>query len=324
MPDLSIIVPVYNVEPYLKDTLTSILKQTFDDFELLLIDDGSIDASGQICDQFALKDNRVHVVHQTNAGMSAARNRGLTMATGKYLGFVDSDDLLAPNMYQLLISNLETFDAAISICGMKEIRRGQTVEPYSKQVAQLYDSEAILALILKGKRLSVNIQNRVYKASLFKDVTFPSGKIAEDAAVTTALLCRKNRVVFDETPCYFYLRHGASATTRPFARVDLTSIEVWRANEQLIQATWPRLSGLAHMRVISSNFYVLDKIMLSENWRKIPDQKPIIHFLRSNAAFILKNSEFTRNRKIAVVLLLISPYLYRTIVKLQRRAKRFE
>ncbi|WP_227166600.1 glycosyltransferase, partial [Enterococcus faecium] len=114
MCEISIIVPVYKVEKYLRKCVDSILAQTFTDFEVILVDDGSPDNSGKICDEYAEKDNRVRVIHKENGGLSSARNAGIDVARGKYLGFVDSDDYIDEDMYEILYENLKIHDADIS------------------------------------------------------------------------------------------------------------------------------------------------------------------------------------------------------------------
>ncbi|WP_154064713.1 glycosyltransferase family 2 protein, partial [Enterococcus faecalis] len=131
MPKISIIVPVYNVEKYLEKCVRSILAQTFTDFELILVDDGSPDSSGAMCDQFAEQDQRVKVIHKENGGLSDARNAGIEIATGEYLGFVDSDDYIADDMYELLYTNIVKEDADLSICGIYDVYEGK--EPVEKQ-----------------------------------------------------------------------------------------------------------------------------------------------------------------------------------------------
>ena len=118
MPEISVIVPVYNCEKYIGKCIESILNQTFKDLELILIDDGSADESGKICDEYKIQDKRVKVIHEKNSGVSIARNVGINVAKGKYIGFVDSDDYLAPDMYESLYENLMKSHADVAICGI--------------------------------------------------------------------------------------------------------------------------------------------------------------------------------------------------------------
>ncbi|EME3187758.1 glycosyltransferase, partial [Enterococcus faecalis] len=166
MPKISIIVPVYNVEKYLEKCVRSILAQTFTDFELILVDDGSPDSSGAMCDQFAEQDQRVKVIHKENGGLSDARNAGIEIATGEYLGFVDSDDYIADDMYELLYTNIVKEDADLSICGIYDVYEGK--EPIVKSLIQgTFSREEALLLILQGNIISVHAVNKLYKRKLF-------------------------------------------------------------------------------------------------------------------------------------------------------------
>ena len=144
MPELSIIVPVYKVEKYLPKCIDSIQTQTFSDFELILIDDGSPDRCGEICDEYAAKDSRIVVIHQNNAGVSAARNAGLDIAKGTYIGFVDSDDWIEPNMYQLLVAAAEGHRADVSICGSNEWSENGTLLRSDLQEKGVFDQDQLL------------------------------------------------------------------------------------------------------------------------------------------------------------------------------------
>ena len=150
MPKLSIIVPVYNVEKYIRKCIDFILGKTFKDFELILVDDGSPDNCGEICESYARNDNRIRVIHRANGGLSAARNTGLSYATGKYIGFVDSDDYVSPVMYEKLINSIEKHNADICKCGYNEfddlgIRR-KLVYPDTKVLRNNSRHNALLPL----------------------------------------------------------------------------------------------------------------------------------------------------------------------------------
>ena len=121
MPAISVIVPIFNVENYVRKCVDSILNQTFSDIEIILVDDGSTDASGRICDEYLSKDDRIRVIHKENGGLSDARNAGLDMCTGEYIGFVDGDDYIDGDMYELLYKNLIQYDADISMCRFRRI-----------------------------------------------------------------------------------------------------------------------------------------------------------------------------------------------------------
>ena len=127
MPEISVIVPVYNVEKYLVQCIESIKMQTFENWELILVDDGSQDNSGMICDEYAQKDNRIKVVHQKNRGVSTARNSGVKFATGKYISFVDSDDYIVPNFFEIMLEKLIAYKADMVRCGFYEFNDNNVV-----------------------------------------------------------------------------------------------------------------------------------------------------------------------------------------------------
>ncbi|EGP5489252.1 glycosyltransferase, partial [Enterococcus faecium] len=150
MCEISIIVPVYKVEPYLRKCVDSILAQTFTDFEVILVDDGSPDNSGKICDEYASKDSRVRVIHKKNGGLSSARNAGIDVARGKYLGFVDSDDYIEKDMYELLYDNIVKEQADLSICGIYDIYAGKKVKILPEEYKVL-DKVSAMKIVLEAQ-----------------------------------------------------------------------------------------------------------------------------------------------------------------------------
>lgn len=186
---LSIIVPVYNTQKYIRKCLGSILNQTYTDFELILIDDGSTDGCGKICNDYAQLDNRIVVFHTLNRGLSAARNYGISKAKGDYIGFVDSDDWIEPDMYEVLLKNIG--DDEICICGFwYEYMDYSHVFSFDHKE---YDSEESLAALIKGK-LSNPVWNKIYKKSTFRNVLFPEGKNYEDISTMHHILGNANKV----------------------------------------------------------------------------------------------------------------------------------
>lgn len=315
MCEISIIVTVYNSEKYLNKTIDSVLNQSFKDFELILVNDGSTDSSGEICDNYAKKDKRVKVVHQKNGGVSCARNKGIAISHGKYIGFVDSDDYISEDMYELLHNNLIKEKADLSICGIYDVYGGK--EPEKKEHHYLVTNrENTVKMILEAKIISVNPVNKLYKKELFDGVVYPEGSITEDAAVMFLILENVNRVVIDTTQKYFYYHRVNSITTKPFSISDLKTIEVWQNNEKYIEEKYPQYCSIAHTRVCWANLIVLDKLLMSNN-KFLSERKKIVKFIRNNFSFIMKNDYFTRNRKISVILLQLNVNLYRVAAYLE-------
>lgn len=173
MPELSIIVPVYKVEKYLPKCIDSILAQTFRDFELILIDDGSPDNCGAICDEYAARDSRIKVIHQENAGVSAARNAGLDIATGTFLGFVDSDDWIEPEMYETMIATAKEKQVDVVVCGIRYCSDGGESIRTDLIDNRAYTGEEMLkALYGKPNPTGGGAVNKLFLRSKAEDIRF--------------------------------------------------------------------------------------------------------------------------------------------------------
>lgn len=208
-PLVSIIVPIYNVAPYLKKCLDSIAAQTYSNIEILLIDDGSPDQCGAICDIYAARDSRFVVIHQNNNGVSSARNIGIDHAKGEYIMFVDGDDYISPHMCEILLQSVLKQNADLAICGLYRINsRGEKNEdvPYPQE---LTGKELVMQYFLKGRTIHLSVVwNKLYKASLFNcpfKIRFPLHMIEEDEYVSYKILYRANKVIILNKPLYFYI-----------------------------------------------------------------------------------------------------------------------
>lgn len=211
MNKLSIIVPIYNVEKYLKKCIDSILEQTYKNLEIILIDDGSTDNSGKICDEYENKDCRIKVIHKKNGGLSDARNYGISIATGDYLGFIDSDDVIDRDMYEILYEKITQYNADIAICGFKKFFEGENIEYKKSEKYEIYTSkEAIKQLLLDN--LTNHAWNKLYNKKLFEDIRYPKGKNFEDIGTTYKLFLKSKKIINIHSECYGYLLRGNSIT----------------------------------------------------------------------------------------------------------------
>ena len=216
MPTISVIVPVYKTEPYLRRCVDSILAQTFPDFELILVDDGSPDNCGLICDEYARQDSRVLVIHQENRGLSAARNAGIdwVMANSgsEWITFVDSDDRIHPNMLErLLRANLEC-GTQISVCNHIRVSSDDTPDCPQQSEPVVYSWD----VMYEKYWVAVVAWGKLYSRDCFDQVRFPLGKIHEDAFITHQLLYRKQCAAMIWDPCYFYSPSPNSITQKPW------------------------------------------------------------------------------------------------------------
>ncbi len=216
---ISVIVPVYNVEKYLVYCLDSILAQTYNNLQIILVDDGSTDSSGKICDEYKLKDVRIQVIHKANGGLSDARNTGMKQAKGEYISFIDSDDYIYPTFYKELVNNLQKYDADISQCqflriDIKEVGNFKTIiecenDKIKETIITKNNIEALNELY--GPRLFPYVQkvvvwNKIYKKEVLSNIEFPLGKLHEDEYTTHKILYKMNKMVYTNKCLYGYIQ----------------------------------------------------------------------------------------------------------------------
>jgi len=207
---ISVVVPIYNAERYLTKCLDSLTGQTHRHLEIILVDDGSTDKSGDICDRYATADRRIKVIHRKNGGISAARNSGLDIATGNYFGFADSDDWLEPDMYQFLLDDLTRVRADIAVCGFFRVH-DQIESPNDRShTRRVLDRNEALELLLRDRLLQNYYWCKLYKRELFDGIRMPEGKTFEDAYTQHLIFEKARRVVLHNVPKYHYLLRGDS------------------------------------------------------------------------------------------------------------------
>ncbi len=209
---ISVIVPVYNVKDYLIPCVESLIAQTYRHIEILLVDDGSTDGSGVLCDNLSQKDNRINVFHKRNGGLSDARNYGLKVAKGQFIGFVDSDDWVSADMYQILLDNLLKANADISVC--EKIIAYDTFQEdcgKTKTCCTLSTQDALTVLYRNEKYMSHSC-NKLFKRSLFSNIEFPKGKYFEDYFIMHELFGKAQTVTFCDMGLYYYRQRQGSIT----------------------------------------------------------------------------------------------------------------
>ena len=210
---LTVVVPVYNVEKYLDRCVLSIISQTYENMEIILVDDGSKDKSGMICDGWMEKDSRIRVIHKANGGLADARNAGIDLSRGEYIAFVDGDDSIDRNMYEVMIDEMETSKAKIACCGKRKLY------PSGKEVLTQNNSEKIvlstsgaIGKLLSGVIIDESVCDKVFKRVLFDGIRFPKGVINEDLPVMPYLFAKSERVVHVGEAFYNYHQNEGSIT----------------------------------------------------------------------------------------------------------------
>lgn len=314
MPKISIIVPVYKVENYINKCIDSVLNQTFKDFELILVDDGSPDRCGKICDEYSKKDSRVRVVHKENGGLSDARNRGIKEAKGEYIGFVDSDDYIDEYMYEILYDNLIKNNADISVCGIYDCYKDKIFQNNIDGKVHVFSNQEALKEVLYGKKLTAFAFNKLYKREVFDNIRFPVGKIYEDSFLIPTVFANSEKIVLVSVPKYYYIHREGSITSSKFSEKFFDVIEASKINLELVRNRFPSIEKQAVFRYIWAHFFVLDKMLLENNYKNINGYNQIKSVLKKNTLEILKNSCFEKSRKISIILINLNIKLYRYVV----------
>lgn len=201
---ISVIVPIYNVESYLAICIDSIIKQTYQNFEVILVDDGSTDKSGEICDEYSLKDERIKVIHKVNGGLSSARNTGIEEADGSLFAFIDSDDYIEPVFLETLYHRLMEKDADICECSFFRLKHNKLIPERFFHSETLDNETAVRRLFASPYESFVVTWNKLYKRSLFEKIRFPEGKLQEDEFTTYKLIYQSRKIAYVNQYLYIY------------------------------------------------------------------------------------------------------------------------
>lgn len=210
---VSVIVAVYNIEEYLPRCVDSILAQTYRNLEIILVDDGSKDQSGSICDSYAEKDRRIKVIHKKNGGLSDARNAGMDAASGEYIGFVDGDDWIEPDMYRAMYFAWRKEKAQAAVCRYKQITKSGIIDGSAGNSVSLSRDEALEIYVCGDERYLIynSVWSKLFARDLVEGMRFPVGKNSEDIMFTTRAFCRMERLVYLDEAYYNYVLTGKEA-----------------------------------------------------------------------------------------------------------------
>jgi len=274
-PLISVIVPIYKVEPYIRKCVDSILSQSYTNFEIILIDDNSPDNCGKICDEYAANNSTVKAIHKENGGLSDARNAGLDIATGEFICFVDSDDWCEREMLQVAYESIEKSKSDIVVYGAfyDYVQNGEkirTAVKTSSREQKINSFDESLPLLIKNS-LSVTAWTKLYRKKVFETLRFPKGKLFEDAWIFPKLFENCNNMFIISEPLYHYvIRVGGGSITSSFNPQILEAYKSWQVFEKngnlskiiLVQNAWSLLIKTAENNEIHCDYVIK---LLSEN-----------------------------------------------------------
>ena len=311
---VSIIVPIYKVERYLKDCVNSIINQTYKNLEIILIDDGSPDNCGKICDEYAKKDNRIKVIHKENGGLSSARNAGLDIATGEYISFIDSDDCVTYNfiekLYRLCVDN----DADIAECDFLKFENAEELK-YNKpemEIIEKYTSaEMQERMYFENSVRTVVVWNKLYKRHLYEKLRFPIGKINEDEFTTYKAFDKTNKkIIVSNDTLYFYRYNSNSIMGRKFNVKRLDALDAYDERKEYYKKKNAedlyRITVEKYQKMLSE-YYLLTKLYV-ENERIYLDN--IYKKATENYKEYKKNNKDSIKEKIKNKLFILFPKMY--------------
>ena len=308
MPILSIVVTVFNKSDFIKECITSVLVQTFQDFELLIIDDGSTDNSVEICLEFEKTDKRVKVIKKMNGGVSSARNIGIKEASGKYIGFVDGDDALEPDMYEILLNNIIEYNADVSICGV------QKIFPYKKEnfygtgrIETLDNRESIKALL--ERRFLGSVYDKIYKADLAKSEKF-EGAIYEDIYYNFLIFQKISLCIFHDIIKYNYIIRDNSVSMSKFSKKYMDAVT---CSEKMLKIGYE--SNRENIELLKkfdfvTNISILNLMLLTKDQLDKKDFKKVKSNLQMYEHFVYNSKLVSKKHKIAYWLYTKSKHLY--------------
>ena len=255
-PLISVIVPVYKVEKYLDRCVQSIVDQTYRNLEIILVDDGSPDECPTMCDTWALKDTRIRVIHKPNGGLSDARNAGMAVAIGVFVGFVDSDDYIAPEMYQLLYKSMAAEGSDIAACGVEMVfEDGTPAKLLTKTGSCILDRRSAMEAVIRESWLKQPVWYKLYRTSLIRDILFPVGKYHEDVFWTWQAVARAEKVSVFDTPCYSYLQRSGSIMAETYSLRRLDAVEAKRLRLEYLEREYPALVDHARVDLLFTCMY---------------------------------------------------------------------
>ncbi len=321
---ISIIIPIYNVENYLEKCLDSVIKQTYDNIEIILIDDGSEDKSKQICDNYVKLDSRIKVIHKNNEGVSKARNIGIDMSKGKFITFVDSDDYIDINyievLYELAIKN----KSDIVICGVKDEDNDGNIVNISNEIITELNKKEILKELLNEKYFFSVCWAKLYKRDRIGDIRFNENmKIAEDLEFLYKLLDNINAVYVDTTKkLYHFLIREGSATRKGFNENWKKEIELCENIINDVSKRYPDIRDYA----IKRYFKVVMTCMIIE--LKTSNNKDTVNYLKNKLIEFKKQIRYNyligRKQKIFFYTVLINPFILKCIFGVKKKLRRIQ
>lgn len=309
MPLISIILPIYNIQSYLPKCMQSLFSQTYKNLEFVMVDDGSTDESGKICDEYEKKDERIKVIHKENGGLSDARNVGISNAQGEYITCIDPDDYVDPDYVSYLYILIKKYKAKMSIAQHRVYYDNGTMRDNGKFGDELLSSEKCMERLLYHDVVDTSAWGKLYHRTLFNNVRYPKGKLFEDIGTTYKLIIQCENVAVGYESKYNYIFHNDSIVNGRFTPNKFDLIEMTDKMAANVGKVYPNLRRAIRRRQVYARLSTLNQMLNTSDFNK--EKNEMINYVKNHRVEILKDRKAPKRDKIAVVLLSVSYPLYR-------------
>ncbi|MBQ1689161.1 MAG: glycosyltransferase family 2 protein [Lachnospiraceae bacterium] len=311
---ISIIVPVYKVENFVERCIKSVLNQTYTNWEMIMVEDGSPDGSGAICDSYAEKDSRIHVIHKENQGVAAARNTGLQMAKGTYIAFVDSDDYVHPDYLKVMMELQKETDALLSIVGFHLSHDSQLQDCKPRGNAQKLTSAQMIEMQLNNQQLC-SPWSKLYHRSIFEQLSYPEGDIYEDLMVAIQIFdLAKDRIVYQDVPLYYYFQESESITRCDFHYGKLDELKALEHQYLYVAEKYPHLVDKARYEYVYHIYGYILCLVKDQSEKGKAAYASLCKSIAPHLSFMLQYGNLTTKQKLNCHLIK-HPKFYRTFVQ---------
>lgn len=309
MIKISVIIPVYNVEKYIEKCINSVIYQSYSNLEIIIVDDGSIDHSGIMCDEYSKLDERIKVIHKPNGGLSSARNVGINESCGEYLSFIDSDDWIEIDMLQKLIDACITNASDIAMCGRFRVVEDEVTDDNTQSSVVVWNKNEAIERLLTWTNIDHSVCDKIFRKELFNNLRFPENRYYEDMFVTCKLLYRANNVVHIGESKYYYLNRIDSITHEEFSpkRFDYyyACLEISNFIEKELPELKEKSDSLVNEGILMCLFS-MKSIKDRRNHRE--DFKMILNVSRKHFVCIIQDKNVKMIKKFVFILICVNMY----------------
>mgnify|MGYP001443428711 CR=1 FL=1 len=310
-PLITMIIPVYNIENYVSRCVESAINQSYENLEILLIDDGSEDASGEICDQYGEKCSNIRVIHKENGGLSEARNVGIEAAGGEYLVFLDGDDFVTKNYVENLFNAIEQVSCDLAISMFLNVVDDQGIELNTDGVLENLSEECLRSLLYQ-RGIETSAPGKIYKRELIGELRFPVGRLYEDVMFTVRMIARSSRIAIVDNVDYMYYQRQGSIQYQQFDKRKMDSIHHSLELEQFVERNYPKLIRASHCR----RFNAACNIVLQIPSGEYPEEKQYLWtMIKKLRTEVIADPESRAKSKIAALVSFLGYDILRTLYK---------